>query len=56
VLVLWAFIEASCLGLIGGIDSAFNKMAFDKHQQTIWFGFGLLVVLHVIGWELILAA
>lgn len=54
VLVLWAFIEASALGLIGGIDSPFNKVAFDKHRQTIWFGFGLLAILHFVGWELLL--
>jgi uncharacterized membrane protein len=56
VLVVWAFIEASALGLIGGIDSAFNKAAFDKHQNTIWFGFGLLAVVYFVGWELILGA
>ena len=33
VLVLWAFIEASALGLIGGLDSPFNKAAFDKHHE-----------------------
>lgn len=55
VLVLWAFIEASALGLVGGIDSAFNKAAFDKHKQTIIFGFGLLAILYFIGWELLLA-
>ncbi|MGH9135810.1 MAG: hypothetical protein ACRD0G_02040, partial [Acidimicrobiales bacterium] len=56
VLVLWAFIEASALGYIGGIDSAFNKLAFDKHQNTIWAGFALLIVIYVIGWELLLPA
>jgi uncharacterized membrane protein len=56
VLVLWAFIEASALGFIGGLDSAFNKAAFDKHQNTIWFGFGLLAIMYFVGWELILAA
>jgi hypothetical protein len=56
VLVLWAFVEASALGLVGGIDSAFNKAAFDKHQQTIWFGFGLLAIVYFVGWELILGA
>jgi uncharacterized membrane protein len=54
VLALWAFIEGSALGLIGGIDSAFNKAAFDKHQQTIWFGFGLLAIVYFVGWELLL--
>jgi uncharacterized membrane protein len=56
VLVLWAFVEGSALGLIGGIDSPFNKMAFDKHQNTIWFGFGLLAIVYFVGWELLLAA
>ena len=56
VLVLWAFIEASALGFVGGIDSAFNKAAFDKHQQTIWFGFGLLAIIYFVGWELLLKA
>ncbi|MEQ1787729.1 MAG: urate hydroxylase PuuD [Acidimicrobiales bacterium] len=56
VLVLWAFVEASALGFIGGIDSPFNKAAFDKHQQTIWFGFGLLAIIYFVGWELLLKA
>jgi uncharacterized membrane protein len=56
VLVLWAFVEASCLGYIGGIDSPFNKAAFDKHQATIWFGFGLLAIIYFVGWELLLKA
>jgi uncharacterized membrane protein len=56
VLVLWAFVEASALGFIGGIDSPFNKAAFDKHQQTIWFGFGLLAIIYFVGWELLLQA
>ena len=55
VLVLWAFVEGSALGLIGGIDSAFNKAAFDKHRDTIIAGFLLLLALHFVGWELILA-
>ena len=54
-LVLWAFIEGSALGLIGGIDSPFNKLAFDKHKNTIIGGFALLAILHFIGWELLLA-
>ena len=56
VLVLWAFIEASALGLIGGIDSPFNKPAFDKHKNTIWFGFVLLAIIYFVGWELLLPA
>jgi uncharacterized membrane protein len=56
VLVLWAFVELSALGLIGGIDSVFNKAVFDKHRDTIIFGFGLLVIIWVLGWELVLPA
>jgi uncharacterized membrane protein len=54
VLVIWAFIEASALGLIGGFDSAFNKAAFDKHKNTIWGGFITLAIIYFIGWELLL--
>ena len=35
VLALWAFVEASALGLVGGFDNAFNKAAFDKHLSLI---------------------
>ncbi len=53
VLVLWAFVEGSALGLIGGIDSAFNKAAFDKHKQTIMARLRCCsIVLHFVGWEL----
>lgn len=55
VLVLWAFVEASALGLVGGFDSAFNKLVFDKHRSTIIAGFVLLAVIYFVGWELILA-
>lgn len=55
VLVVWAFVEGSALGLIGGLDSPFNKAAFDKHRDTIIAGFVLLLALHFVGWELILA-
>ncbi|MGH9186879.1 MAG: hypothetical protein ACRD0U_13845, partial [Acidimicrobiales bacterium] len=56
VLAVWAFCEASALGLIGGYDSAFNKLVFDKHQSTIVAGFILLGVVYLIGWEVILHA
>jgi uncharacterized membrane protein len=56
VLLIWAFIEASALGYIGGYDSAFNKLAFDDHRYTIVGGFLLLAVLYLIGWEVILQA
>jgi uncharacterized membrane protein len=54
VLLIWAFIEASALGYVGGYDSAFNNLAFDDHRHTIIGGFVLLAVLYLIGWELIL--
>jgi hypothetical protein len=56
VLVLWGFVEGSALGFIGGIDSAFNKQAFDKHKNTIVAGFILLAVIWFVGWELLLPA
>jgi hypothetical protein len=55
VLVLWAFVEASALGLIGGFDSPFNKLVFDTHRNTIIAGFVLLGIIYFVGWELILA-
>jgi uncharacterized membrane protein len=56
VLVLWAFVEASGLGLIGGLDSAFNKLVFDDHRKTITYGFVFLAVIYLVGWELLLPA
>lgn len=53
-LLLWAFIEASALGWIGGYDSAFNNAVFNDHRRTIIAGFVLLGVIYVIGWEVIL--
>ncbi len=55
VLVIWAIIEGSALGILGGFDSPFNKMFFDDHKNTIMGGFLILLILHFIGWELILA-
>ena len=54
LLVVFAFVEGSALGLIGGIDSAFNKLAFDKHKNTIWGAFGMLALVYLVGWELLL--
>jgi uncharacterized membrane protein len=54
VLVLWAFVEGSALGLIGGLDSPFNKAVFDDHKTTIIYGFVFLAVIYFIGWELIM--
>lgn len=56
VLVIWAFVEASALGLIGGYDNAFNKLVFDTHRNTIIGGFVLWGVLYFVGWEIILKA
>ncbi len=53
-LVTWAFIEASALGFIGGLDSPFNKWAFDTHKNTIIAGVVYWLILLVICWELIL--
>jgi uncharacterized membrane protein len=54
VIVLWAFVEANALGLIGGLDSAFNKFVFDDHKKTIIYGFVYWAVIFFIGWEVIL--
>ena len=56
VLGLWAFVEASALGWIGGYDSAFNKAAFDNHRNTIVYGFVLLAIIYFVGWEMMLPA
>jgi hypothetical protein len=55
VLVVWAFVEASALGFIGGFDSPFNKLVFDTHKNTIIAGFVMLAVVYFVGWELLLA-
>jgi uncharacterized membrane protein len=54
VVVLWAFVEANALGLVGGLDSAFNKLAFDDHRKTILIGFIYWAIIFFIGWEVIL--
>jgi uncharacterized membrane protein len=56
VLVLWAFVELNGLGLIGGLDSPFNKLAFDDHKKTITYGFVYLAIIYFVGWELLLGA
>jgi uncharacterized membrane protein len=53
-LAIWAFIEASAIGLIGGLDSPFNKWAFDTHKNTIIAGVAYWLILLVICWELII--
>ena len=54
VLILWAVIEASALGYIGGLDNAINKLIFDDHKKTILYGFVYLAVIYFVGWELIM--
>lgn len=54
VLVLWAIVEASAIGLIGGLDNAINKLFFDDHKKTIIYGFVYLAVIYLVGWELLL--
>jgi uncharacterized membrane protein len=56
VVALWAFVEANALGLIGGLDSPFNKLVFDDHKKTIIYGFVYWAVIFFIGWEVILKA
>ena len=56
VLVLWAVVEASALGLLGGLDNVINKTFFDDHKKTIMGGFAYLIVIYVIGWEVLLPA
>lgn len=51
VLVLFAFVELSALGLLGGIDSPQNKLFFDDHRYTILFGFILLAILYFVCFE-----
>lgn len=53
-LVIWALIEASALGLIGGYDNQFNQLVFNDHRNTIIAGFVLWGVFYLIGWEIIL--
>lgn len=54
VLVLWGLVEASALGLIGGIDGPINKLLFDDHRKTILFGFIYLAVIYIVCFEVII--
>jgi uncharacterized membrane protein len=56
LLIIWAFAEASALGLIGGLDNAFNKAVFDDHRNTIIGGFVFLAIVYFIGWEAIVGS
>jgi uncharacterized membrane protein len=53
-LAIWVFAEASALGYIGGLDSAFNKLVFDNHIRTIEAGLIATAILYFIGWEAVL--
>ncbi len=52
-LAIWAVMELSALGKIGGYDNEINKQVLDKHQYTIWYGFGITAILYFIGFEAI---
>jgi uncharacterized membrane protein len=54
VILLWAFVEASALGYIGGLDNAFNKAVFDDHRRTIVYSFVYWAIIFFIGWEVLL--
>jgi uncharacterized membrane protein len=56
ILAVWAYIELSALGRIGGYDSPYNKLVFDDHRRTILASFLLLAAVWIIGWEIILKA
>jgi hypothetical protein len=51
--VIWAVMEASALGLLGGLDNAINKAVFKDHRSTIIGGFIYLLILLLIGFEAI---
>ena len=53
-LAIWAFAELSALGVIGGLDSPFNKAVFDDHRNTIIAGVIYWLILYVICWELLI--
>ena len=54
LLILWLFIELNAIGKLGGYDSAFNKLVFDKHRNTMVAGFGLLAFVYIALYELML--
>jgi uncharacterized membrane protein len=55
-LVIWAFVEASALGFIGGLDSPFNKQVFDDHRNTLAAGAIFWLVLLFIVFELVIGS
>jgi uncharacterized membrane protein len=50
-LAIWAVLEASALGYLGGLDNAINKALLADHRKTIAAGFVYLLILLLIGWE-----
>jgi len=54
IVILFAIVEASALGFIGGIDGPLNRLFFDDHRKTIIYGFIYLVVIYVVGFEIII--
>lgn len=52
--VIAAVVEASALGMLGGLDNSLNKNILADHKKTMIAGFAVLVVLQLIGFELII--
>ena len=50
-LVIWAVLEASALGYLGGLDNSINKALLADHRKTIAAGFVFLLILVFIGFE-----
>ena len=46
--VIWAVMELSALGKIGGYDSKINQIILEKHQDTIKWGLGITLVLYLL--------
>ena len=46
--VIWAVMELSALGKIGGYDSKINQIVLEKHQDTIKWGLGITLVLYLL--------
>ena len=51
--IIWAVMEASALGLIGGLDNSINKAILADHRKTIAAGFVYLLIILFIGFEAI---
>jgi uncharacterized membrane protein len=53
-LVIWAVLELSALGRIGGYDGPLAKPLLDDHRNTILAGFVLTAVFYIVCFELII--